>query len=257
MNSRPMFKQDLNDSESFSKEVLLPLYYQKNSNFKSTEIVDVNEHYTYNQKISLQKKGVDTFSILQNNKIIAIDEKLQLTTKNTPWFKRSTQALELMFTLSHKTLIGWFLQENLTSHYLFITYFDTFTNNETIINGCLFKNENIKSIEGILISKEIIHKLLEDYNISKDILQNYLQRAVNNNFDNIKYNKGYIYLNNNNIKIVKTNVLKEQPINLVIKLSLYEKYANESFRIFYDFKECNYIKINNFRREQYYGNTKQ
>lgn len=175
-----------------------------------------------------QLQGVDIKILFNDNTISFADEKVQLERINKP---TPTQCLELY---SGKNKIGWFLNKNnITSHYLFFTL--NCVQGKTKYN---FTEQDILSMKCIFISKKVLYHVIRYVmGITCNDLYKYIQKANNGFFDEKrdyngdgKYN-GYIYLPNGNMKIVKSLHKTETPVNLVIKMSVYEKYANYIFHI--------------------------
>ena len=187
----------------------------------------IKDFYRTND-IGNQLQGVDIKILFNDNTISFADEKVQLERINSP---APTQCLELY---SGKNKIGWFLNKNnITSHYLFFTL--ECTQGKTKYN---FEEQDIVSMKCIFISKKMLYHVIRDImGITCNDLYNYIQKANNGFFDERRdYNgdgkfKGYIYLPNGDIKIVKSLHKTESPVNLVIKMPIYEKYANYIFHI--------------------------
>lgn len=184
-----------------------------------------------------QKKGIDLeIKSIQSNKKYNVDEKAQLNyvNKSLPTFA---------FELESSGKIGWFMNDKLlTDLYILISPYGN--------NSNFMKKDDYKSVKVIMIKKIIIIKKIENLvNMSlKNLLNIFKEKENGSKKDNLldlvlSDNKSFkVSVKNNeglDLKICRSKFLKENPINLVIRIDNLMEMENYSFIA----NKSSYLKI--------------
>lgn len=169
-----------------------------------------------------QIAGID-MKLCVNNHWFTVDEKAQLTRLNQKITPYTTQALEILSRNRDGNFrYGWIFNDQ-TDYYLFTYITECQTENKKDLTY-----DKIQRARTILISKQQIVRMLLEQNISLTNLKTLAHLMIHQNYFTRQNDKGNTYIDlTAPIWLCHTNPksLAEEPVNCVIRWSLYEQYA--------------------------------
>lgn len=217
-HKKSLFKQDL-EGEAIAGKFLDLVYY--NNFFES---------YRRTSNPREQFDGIDVVVHTDNNKIVNIDEKVQLTKLGNP---TPSFAFEVAFLKDGELKKGWLFKDNSTEYYL-LGYFNK-------MNGSpkrLTDMRQIKEFELVVVSKKKIVDFLKSKGYTAEYLRSEAMKLKEIVDGNQKLPEGYSVGETGyrktlekGINVFYTTYLAERPLNVVIRREILDKLAKSIVRV--------------------------
>lgn len=192
-----------------------------NKYFFNTDFEDVRWANTREEQL----KGIDIYLTSEKYGLENAKVDIKSAVKYSDKYL-GTYALELSFIgRNYNERIGWFLNDELDTEYYFLLYPRSkkhYTEIETY--------DDIDYIDYYLIEKSAIYRFLNSRGYDKKRLEDVVSE-MRDNFKTCGNNKLILESGSANFHFSLSGFLAEQPINIVLKRDVYDRYAKIKGRI--------------------------